>query len=158
MIEPKILIMLFEQNASTLKKYTDGLTHEDSLLQMPSGGNCLNWVVGHIISARHRVLDMLGESPLWTDDIRAAYRMGSAPITLENREIARPFETLLAEFEATQETIMAGLRCKTFEDMIVVLEGFDQPIGQRIAYFAWHEGYHVGQTEYLRQLAGSAIG
>ena len=27
-------------------------------------------------------------------------------------------------------------------------------LGQLIFYLSWHEGYHTGQTEALRQLAG----
>jgi len=153
MIEPQTLIMLFEHNAEMMELHTAGLTHEDSLLQLPFRGNCLNWIVGHIISARHPMLEMLGEPPLWTDVIRAPYRKGSEPITSENSHTARRFADLLADYTQTQETIMSALARKTFEDMQVVTEGFPEPVGKRLTYFVWHEGYHLGQTEHLRELA-----
>jgi len=28
-------------------------------------------------------------------------------------------------------------------------------LGMRIEFLSWHEAYHTGQTEYLRQLAGT---
>ena len=30
----------------------------------------------------------------------------------------------------------------------------ERTVAERLLFLAWHEGYHVGQTEYLRQLSG----
>ena len=35
---------LFKTNHYILNRQIEGLTHEDSLLQLPFRGNCLNWV------------------------------------------------------------------------------------------------------------------
>jgi len=45
----------------------DGLTHEDSLLQPQPGGNCLNWVVGHLLFVDQRMLRRLGQTPVMSD-------------------------------------------------------------------------------------------
>lgn len=74
MVDPEILIHTFERNYDYLRQQVDGLTHEDSLLQIPTGGNCLNWIVGHIVSARCPVMKGLGIEPIWTDEQRAIYR------------------------------------------------------------------------------------
>ena len=56
------------------------LTHEDSLLQLPFRGNCLNWVLGHMLSNRDAILGWLGEAPVGGE--RAArYRQESDPVT-----------------------------------------------------------------------------
>ena len=30
----------------------------------------------------------------------------------------------------------------------------DDTLRKRLAFMAWHDSYHTGQTEYLRQLTG----
>ncbi|MFN8452617.1 MAG: hypothetical protein U0521_29425 [Anaerolineae bacterium] len=37
MVDPKILVNTYERNCNYLHREVDGLTHEDSLLQIPSG-------------------------------------------------------------------------------------------------------------------------
>lgn len=51
-----------------IKLQTYGLTHQDSLLQPPVRGNCLNWVLGHILAGRNTTLEFLGQSPLWQEE------------------------------------------------------------------------------------------
>ena len=154
MVDPTILIHTFQRNYTYLRQEVDGLTHEDSLLQIPSGGNCLNWIVGHIVSARCPVMKGLGIEPIWTDDQRAIYRGGSAPITAENAHTAYRLESLLSDYDRSQEAIIACLRTKTLEDMSAPSFQPDRTLGESIDYFGWHEGFHVGQLEYLRNLAG----
>lgn len=154
MVDPKVLINTYERNYAYLHREVDGLTHEDSLLQIPSGGNCLNWIVGHIVSSRCPVMNALGITPIWTDGQRAIYRNGSAPITAENAHTAYSLESLLSDYARSQEAIIACLRAKTLEDMSVPSFQPDRTLGESVDYFGWHEGFHVGQLEYLRNLAG----
>jgi hypothetical protein len=39
-----------------IKRQLDGVSHEESLVQPPFRGNCLNWVLGHIVCSRAEVL------------------------------------------------------------------------------------------------------
>ena len=43
---------LFEIDAYAFGVNVKGLSHEDSLVQPPAGGNCLNWVAAHIVASR----------------------------------------------------------------------------------------------------------
>jgi len=45
--------------------HVDGITDEESLLQLPFEANCHNWVVGNIIFRRHSALEMLGQGLFW---------------------------------------------------------------------------------------------
>lgn len=154
MIEPKILVNVFERNYRIIRQNAEGLTHEDSLLQMPSGGNCFNWIIGHIVSARSGVMRALGIEPVWTDEQRAIYRGGSAPITAENAHTAYRLEDILRDLDRSQEAIIAALYRKTLADMNAPTDIADRSLGESINYFGWHEGYHIGQLEYPRNLAG----
>ena len=154
MIEPTLLIALFERSYATLKDQTNGLTHADSLLQYPFRGNCLNWVLGHIINSRNGIMAALGMTPIWSDELRQQYGRGSDPITPENSATAYRFEDMLRDLDTTQEQIIACLRGKTFADMQQPSDRPNMVMGERLAQSAWHEAYHTGNTEALRQLAG----
>jgi hypothetical protein len=73
MIAPELLAELFAINYRVIRRQVDGLTHEDSLLQLPFRGNCLNWVLGHIVATRNRALALLGEPPIWSEAEAARY-------------------------------------------------------------------------------------
>src|SRR4051794_4037563 len=51
------------RNVGIIKAQTAGLTHDESLLQLPFRGNCMNWVIGHILEGRNTILDLLGAEP-----------------------------------------------------------------------------------------------
>ena len=72
---------LFKTNHWVFTHQTDGLTHDDSLLQLPFRGNCLNWVIGHVLVSRENILAMMGIQGTWTEEEIARYRGGSEPIT-----------------------------------------------------------------------------
>jgi hypothetical protein len=65
-------------------------THEESRLQFPFGGNCLNWVMGHLTTTRTNLLAMLGSSDtVWTFDEAKRYIPGSSPVTTSCRKTTR---------------------------------------------------------------------
>jgi hypothetical protein len=129
----------------------NGLTNEDSFLQLPFRGNCLNWVLGHVVFNREAVLTRLGESLPWTEAEAARYRPDSEPVT--GAEDALPLERLLSALEESQARITAGLKRVSDADLEKPA-GDDETVGEMIAFSHWHETYHIGQLELLRQVAG----
>ena len=144
---------LFKTNHWVLTHQTDGLTHEDSLLQLPFRGNCLNWVIGHVLVSRQDALEMLGIKSWWTDEEIARYKFGSDPVESADDPDILHLDRLLADFEKTQELLSDGFS-EISEAQLAEKDDRNRTIAQRILFIAWHEGYHLGQTEYLRQLAG----
>lgn len=151
--DPQALIELFNRTHWIVKKQTEGLTHADSLLQPPQSGNCLNWVVGHLVASRNAILMAMDESPTWSEEELAVYKRESK---LLNVEQAQPLEKLLADFDETQTRIITTLEAISPETLKKPLEGDSnkRSVGQRVAFLHWHETYHTGQLELLRQLAG----
>jgi len=131
---------------------TDGLTHADSLRQLPFRGNCLNWVLGHIIAGRDGVLKLLSESAVWGESETARYTSGSEPITGDKQ--ALPFKKLLEDLDESQRRIMETLAQSSPEALSMQTERGEKTVGELVAGLHWHETYHVGQLELLRQLAG----
>jgi hypothetical protein len=144
----------FARNVRVIKMQADGLTHADSLLQPPFRGNCLNWIVGHIALSRDEVLETLGEPPVMSAD-GARYKRGSEVLADADAD-ALPLEELLARLDRAQERIAAALSRMDEAAMARELTLGDRKltVGQRAFFLYFHETYHVGQTELLRQLAG----
>lgn len=152
--DAETLIGSFALTHRIIKLQTDGLSHGDSLIQPPFRANCLNWVLGHIIVGRESVLKLLGEAPIWDKEKVSRYVSGSDPITIS--EQALPLETLLGDLDRQQQQISAALEQTAPERLETPVEsrGNERSLGQAIAGLHWHETYHTGQLELLRQLAG----
>jgi uncharacterized damage-inducible protein DinB len=153
--DAETLIGSFGLTHQLIRMQTDGLSHKDSLLQPPFRGNCLNWVLGHILEGRNTALTLLGESPIWDKEMVSRYGRGSEAIT--QGEQARPLERLLEDLDRSQERIAAALKRTMPEELatVVPFRGSQRPLGQALASQHWHETYHTGQLELLRQLAGT---
>ncbi len=137
-----------------IKLQTSGLTHQDSLLQPPVRDNRLNWVLGHMIAGRGTALELLGQPPLWREGEAERYRSGPEPLT--GSEAALPLEGLLGDLDQSQQRIDSALQRIPPEELAHVKEfrGSERTLGQALAGLHWHETYHTGQLELLRQLAG----
>ncbi len=149
MIHPELLAGGFERNTWVLHQQIDGLTHEESLLQLPFRGNCLNWVVGHIVENRNRVLALVNLPPLWTEE---RYKTGADPITEDSQALR--FEALMDYLDRSSTQVGEGIRQLALEDIEKVVTDNGRTLGQGLLGLYWHETYHIGQTELLRQLAG----
>src|SRR5437762_4909444 len=59
------LSRMYEISYGALFRNLEGITHEESLIEPTPAGNTLNWVLGHIVATRNRMLPMLGAQPFW---------------------------------------------------------------------------------------------
>ncbi len=145
-----VLKMLFGYNYEVLKTNLEGLTHEESLVQPQPAGNCLNWVLGHIVATRDAALEMLRQERVWNNDVATRYRRGSAPIS--DGSNAEPLEKIVADLHRSQDRLVIGLADVT--DQNLDQAAGDQTLGQRLFLLQFHEAYHAGQTGLLRRIAG----
>jgi uncharacterized damage-inducible protein DinB len=141
---------LFGINHRALELNVKGLSHEESLIQPPRGGNCLNWVAGHVVANRNFVLGLVGEQPIWSEAEMEPYKRGSAPMKDGSR--ARKFEQIVADFTRSQERLRAGLSRLTEEDL--AKKKGDETVADSLHFLQFHEAYHVGQMGLLRRMAG----
>lgn len=149
MISADIIVRYFELNHRVLHMQVKGLSHQDSLLTPPFRANCLNWVLGHIVVYRGRALALLDVEPVWDDHQAAPYSRESEPLQPQD---ALPLEQIIAALDLTQERLAAALADLTPESLERVID--DRSLAQRLTFSYWHEAYHTGQTELLRQLTG----
>jgi uncharacterized damage-inducible protein DinB len=149
------LIGTLERNLGIIKAQTQGLSHADSLLQLPFRGNCLNWVLGHIADNRNTMLRFLGEEAILSETHAKRYGYNSEPVCGDAGDILT-LEQLLMVLEQGQSALAAKLQKMTVEELAFEVQSFlgTTTLGQLIFYLYWHESYHTGQTEALRQLTG----
>jgi hypothetical protein len=97
------------------------------------------------------VLDILDRPKVLSTENEALYDTGSDIITEKN---AVPLDQLLKWLDITQAEISLGLH-QVDDDLLQTL--YDEERGQtrfdRIEGLHWHETYHLGQLEILRQVS-----
>ncbi len=59
----------------------EGISHEQSLMQPKPGGNCSNWVIGHLVTVYNKVLPLLGQEPVDSAGDLNRYARGSPALT-----------------------------------------------------------------------------
>ncbi|HXE58852.1 MAG TPA: DinB family protein [Gemmatimonadales bacterium] len=150
---------LFGYNLMVLEKNTAGITHEMSLRTPPAGGNCINWIVGHILFYRNAVHAMLGLPPAWPGARQEQYGTG-ATLTGD----AEPFGQLLAMYQRSQERVVPAIAALDAAGLARRMEAMGPlgpgSLGDRLVFFGFHEAYHFGQIGILRHAVGltGAIG
>ncbi len=150
----KTLIDLLKFDQDVIHMQMDGITHADSLLQPPFRGNCLNWVVGHILDGRHDWLGLLEMPAMMSEEERHCYGYGSEPITSEDQ--ACQLESLLDRLDQVLAVLVGKLETLSQAELDREVEIWRgrMPLSQALMFFMWHDTYHTGQLEQLRQLAG----
>jgi len=155
MIHTNDIIRMFESNRRVIQMQIAGISDEQSLIQPPNGGNCLRWVLGHLADNLRTMLTLLGgEVPAKLERL-SRFGYSSAPVLaaeaglLSMAEIMQAYDDLHAMLiERLEQTPEAD-----YEKMVTLL-GEEQRLGWRVYFLGFHHHYHIGQLEYLRNLAG----
>lgn len=154
---PRSIRESIERSQWVLDRQTEGLSHADSLRQPAPRGNCLNWVLGHIALHREFMLATLGHEPVLSQEALARYVRGSQPITGDGDGVL-PLDELLATLSSQQERLSSAIDTMPAESFTAPVQAKtddpDATVLDELTVLAWHETYHLGQTEYLRQLSG----
>jgi hypothetical protein len=119
-------------------------------------GNCLNWVLGHIADTRNAMLKELGLPLILSEAQGKRYGYGSEPVCGDGDGILR-LEELLALLEQSQQALAGALARITPQELERPVKSYlgETTLAKRLFMAFWHESYHTGQTEPLRQLAGT---
>lgn len=139
----------------TIRLNLEGLTHDESLVKPQAGGNCLNWVLGHVIGVYNDMLPLVGQERLANDDAFQQYKRGSEPI--HNGKEAMPLSELIKAWEAVAKRVDAGLPSVRDLDAPVPFSPTNNPketVRTLLTTIFFHQAYHSGQIGLLRRVAG----
>jgi hypothetical protein len=156
---PHDLAMLLGQAGivdRALRANLDGITHEQSLIAPQPAGNCLNWIVGHLVHGYQLALPLVGREPVVPPDELARYARGSGPI--DDPEGAWSIEDLLDAWTRSTQRLEDGLRGLSSDDLDRRIDPFgsgrEEPLRGHLSFLLFHQAYHVGQAGVLRRVAG----
>ncbi len=148
MYNANLLATIYTRNYSSIQAYLKDISNEESRHNPPAGNN-LNWTLGHIVASRNFIMPALKQEAFWSETTAAPYMWGSEKLA-ENKGL--PFNVLLDTLNASQELVTKSL--ESFSEHDLNTELAKGTVGQRLEFFAWHEGYHTGQLALLRRILG----
>jgi hypothetical protein len=152
---------VFRHQARTIHQVvrlqTDGVTQEESLLQPEPAGNCLNWVVGHLVAIYNNALPMLGQEPVAPKESLVEYQRGTRP--LEDDSQALPMTELLTLWDEASARVDAGLAALQGETLnqpalFSPTGNPNETVRTLLSTVMFHQAYHTGQTALLRRIVG----
>ena len=149
------LIKMLKMEISLIHDQTNGLSHADTLIQPRPGGNCMNWVLGHLLENQISMLKAIGgDSPIDPESV-ARYQRESAPISSDGEGVLL-LEELLDGLDKVHSAIATRLSEMSEEDFDLEIQYGERKAirGWRVFFLHFHYTYHIGQLEQLRQLAG----
>lgn len=150
------LLKQYEFLYRTVGANLDGISEEESIRQPAPGGNCTNWILGHLIVVQNNALALLGEPPILEHENLP--RGDQAPVT--GPENAIPFGEARERFLASEKRFLAALSRTTEAELRE--GGFSDPFGDTttkgglLNLIAFHQAYHAGQLGLSRRLVGRA--
>lgn len=152
----RTLATQFEFSYNVFQQNTAGIDHDASLKLPPVAGNNMNWVGGHLVSARCGLLGLFGITPVWDEAKRERYGRGSSPMIPED---AQPWDAIRAALAKSQDLLREGFAAITVEELLAPLPPDANPfqvgnLAEYIGTYAFHEAYHVGQLGVIRRTYG----
>jgi hypothetical protein len=154
-------IEIFRHSARTIHQVVrinvEGFTQNESLIQPRPAGNCLNWVLGHLLCIYDRALPLVGQTPLMDGDGFKRYDRGSSPLT--DGATAMELADLMTAWDEAARRIDAGLAALTPETLDAPAPfspsgDRNETVGSLLNTVFFHQAYHAGQTGILRRIAG----
>jgi uncharacterized damage-inducible protein DinB len=153
----EILTIQFRDTHWVVLANLKGLADEQYFQAPQGGGNCLNWVLGHLVQARNGALIMLGQDPVIDAGLIDRYQRGSDAVTADDDAV--PSVDLRSAFKRSQRGLLTGLDGLT-DGAIAAPAPFsptndpDETVGSLLAGLLFHEAYHAGQLGVIRRTLG----
>ena len=147
------IVYIFQANDGLIRQTLSDLPAE-ALWKQPAGqGNSIMWIVGHITQTRAGLLSLLGDraSTGWGELFRRGAQRQDPSVYPDPQAIKTVGIELTKRLQAKLTTI-------TDADLAAPVTAVQLPnvrtIVEALAFFAFHEAYHVGQLGYVKRALG----
>jgi uncharacterized damage-inducible protein DinB len=141
----------FGNNLRLLELNGAGLTPELAARRSANGVASAAWIVGHLVSARRRIVKLVGgslpEDPVWEQHYARGGPGASAHLD---------WQGLVEAFRGTDQALKSAFQQVSDWDQPTLNPalGMEQPLEQVLAFLFMHECYHLGQIGIVRKLLG----
>ena len=160
MNQSDVFSVILKRNQESIGRAIAGLSHKESVLQLPGESNCMNWTIGHICVYRDGMLACLGQDEQMTESEVNMYRYGSQPIKedADATNFVRLIELQEAAFHVLIEWLGSAGDVRFLPDIQnnAIKKGYCgyfDTVSEHFAQMLGHEAIHVGELNALRELA-----
>jgi len=146
------IAMIFATNDHLALRALEGLTPEELWKAPTERNNAMLWIAGHLVHTRAQLLGLLGESfdTGWGDRFNRGASIGD-PAGYPGRE---NIERMLREVSSRLQSKVAGLTDAQLAQPSTVDIPGGKTVADQVAFFAFHDSYHVGQLGFIRKALG----
>jgi uncharacterized damage-inducible protein DinB len=137
----------------------EDLTPEEARRVPEKGGNCIQWVLGHILHCRGVILEELGGESFLEESEAEPFRRGAPPLGPKDEAIG--WDRLVEGLKRTAATLQEKLGALDEAALVRELPADAFPVrvdtptlGTWLSVFLFHESYHAGQVGVLRRVIG----
>jgi hypothetical protein len=145
--------LIFKLNNEMVQRSLDGVSDADCWRRPTGNGNPLGWLAGHATISRAGLLKKLGHS--YDCGLGDLFNRGAAPST---PEAYPPRSVIEAAWKQSRQEMRAAFERLTEASLAAPPSGQTfsgvTTMADLIAFYAFHESYHVGQMGYVRKLLG----
>jgi uncharacterized damage-inducible protein DinB len=146
------MMLQLKLNADVMKTALDGLDARELASRPSPQTNSMLWIFGHIVATRSQMLALLGDP--FDTGFGKRFNRGAVADGLE--DLSR--EDIEQRHQTIRERLDAKLNALTNEELGRAASGPQLPgaktLADQLAFFAFHEAYHVGQLGYVRKMLG----
>jgi hypothetical protein len=146
------IAMIFSFNEPFVYQALDGLT-EKELWRAPSDrNNGLLWVAGHVVQTRAMVLGFLGD-PVETGWGRLFDR-GAVLVDASQYPSKEEIERVMRDVSPRLRARLTSLAEDARNRPATMQVPGTRTVADELAFFAFHDSYHIGQLSYIRKSLG----
>jgi len=146
------LALQFKINNSMVHRGLDGLSDDQVWQQLNGQGNPIAWIVGHLTETRGQMLGLLGAP--WDAGWSGMFKRGSALYDRFAYPTRADLEARFKETHARMRDAFAMLTAERLAAAAPVSFAGARTLAELLAFFAFHEAYHLGQVGYIRRHLG----
>lgn len=144
---------MFKFNTDIVNRAIQGVSAEDWYRKPGDDSNHLMWVMGHLVAHRGQTLKILGVA--WDAAWAPLFSRGSDRV--DDAEYPSKDE-MLAAWNSVSADLSAALQNSSADALAKEAPkgppSFDGKTGGTVAFYAFHDTYHVGQVSFLRKWLG----
>lgn len=131
-----------QANYAVLHRALDGVSHEESLRELPGTGNNMHWILGHILVSRNGMCRLLDQPEICDPSFQKFFARGTRS--------AEPVSVQLDEMMNIYRDSQPYLT-----EMVLAFDASRDPKrNSELAFLCFHEAYHIGQLGLLRRALG----